>query len=194
MSMKLKRAHKVGNKKLFSSSGNIQTQSGVLSASQLFDPILLPRSFSTAEIGIDHEKDERRASQMRHLLRQFAQPKSEMRLGTGRDQRRKQVDAIYSYLESAGMQKVPVDIQVSLEDYVNENKRYFAWLPTEPKYLVICEPTPEPNLDGTFSTPGKNAGTAGQPQGFMAAFDSADYDSNDAAPSWGTPMGFSNLL
>ena len=160
MSIKLKRAHKVGNKKLFSSSSSIQTQTGVLSASQLFDPILLPRSFSTAEIGIDHEKDERRASQMRHLLRQFAQPKSEMRSGTGRDQRRKQVDAIYSYLEvsrdcslflllvycccfliffkrefwqpkidtyllhqqSAGMQKVPVDIQISLEDYVNEKQ------------------------------------------------------------------------
>eukprot|EP01102_Stenamoeba_stenopodia_P017188 TRINITY_DN6127_c0_g1_i2.p1 TRINITY_DN6127_c0_g1~~TRINITY_DN6127_c0_g1_i2.p1 ORF type:complete len:142 (+),score=37.00 TRINITY_DN6127_c0_g1_i2:387-812(+) len=137
---------------------------------------------------------------MRHLLRQFAQPKSEMKPGSGRDQRRKQVDAIYSYLEAAGMQKIPVDIQIALEDYVNENKRYFAWLPTEPKYLVICEPTPEPNLDGTFSTPGKGkTSAAGQPQGFMAAFD-GDFDDSSAppafggsSPTWappkGTPMG-----
>jgi len=97
------------------------------------------------------------------------------------------------------MQKVPVDIQVALEDYVNENKRYFAWLPTEPKYLVICEPTPEPNLDGTFSTPGKSAGQAGQPQGFMAAFDSVDYDDKDMIPfsgglAWGTTSGLGNLI
>eukprot|EP01102_Stenamoeba_stenopodia_P006753 TRINITY_DN1882_c0_g1_i2.p1 TRINITY_DN1882_c0_g1~~TRINITY_DN1882_c0_g1_i2.p1 ORF type:complete len:112 (-),score=9.92 TRINITY_DN1882_c0_g1_i2:169-504(-) len=63
------------------------------------------------------------------------------------------------------MDRVPANIQVSLEDYVNENKRYFAWLPTEPKYLVICEPTPEPSVDGSSAAP-----NPGKPQGFLAAF------------------------
>lgn len=60
---------------------------------------LLPRSFSTAEIGKDSDKDEKRAAQMRKILRQAAQPKSETKSMNPRDQRRKQVDAIYNYLE-----------------------------------------------------------------------------------------------
>jgi len=61
--------------------------------------IIIPRSFSTAEIGKDSQKDEKRVEQMRKILRQSAQPKSETKSLSPRDQRRKQVDAIYSYLE-----------------------------------------------------------------------------------------------
>jgi len=67
------------------------------------------------------------------------------------------------------MQPVPPQIQVSLEDYVNENKKYLAWVPTEPKFLITCWPTSEPGMEGAIGF-----ASQGKPQGFMAAFDDID--------------------
>lgn len=148
----------------------------------------LPKSFSTADIGLDRNRDEKRAAQMRDLLRSYCQPKSDVSIVNPREQRRKQVDAIYAYLTSHGLSPVPAEYQKKLEEYVFENKRYFAWLPTEPKYLVICEPTPttespavslhslmmEMESMGHSNVP--TAQQAGKPQGFFAALSDEIYN------------------
>jgi len=152
----------------------------------------IPKSFSTADIGNDRNRDEKRAGEIRELLRTHCQPKAESPVTTPREQRRKQVDAIYSCLHSHGMATVPEEYQQKLEEYVFENKRYFAWVPTEPKYLVICEPTPEVQptddqacnisqwstlvLETADDKPDVPGAQTGKPQGFLAAIGGEFYE------------------
>lgn len=122
------------------------------------------KSHSTAEIGVDKARDEKRERQMREILRHFAQPRKYQPL-TGKELRRKQVDAIYAYIQAHGLPQVPASISASLEEYVTDNKRYLAWIPTVPQYFVVCEPTPEAN---------ETTVAAAAPQGLLPSGSSRD--------------------